>query len=311
MYNYIIIEIGKKLIKEVCLKGGEVVFEMTKGLKKLKFQELGLIKPNTLSGDYSRPLEKGYGKVMYMILVMNGANKTKYIKPEELTIKISNFKPIEFKHLLYKYKLNKEGLTDKFQVYGMNNGTDISGEEENVEFCLSDGTLIMEKSFDLDIKSGEVRKLSEINLNALINSVKKTKDKLLEIFVDDNKAMVLELKNNRFIDDDLLQPPPCSVMEPDNSICIAELVVNENKEVSLTHSIKITEEYTILKVNFFPAVSSSFEFSIMYKGMEIAKQEVSVAVPFFDIDDIHSKNFESGQQKKIYKMSKYSEIKNR
>lgn len=311
MYNYIIIEIGKGLIKEACIKGGEVILETIKGLKKLKTQELGLIKPNTLSGDYNRPLEMGYGKVMYMILVENGANKTKYINSGDLTIKISNFKPIEFKHLLYKYKLNKEGLTDKFQVFGMNNGTDISGEEKNVEFCLSDGTLIMEKSFELDIKSGVVRKLSEINLNALINSVKKTKDKLLEIFVDDNKAMVLELKNNRFIDDDLLQPPPCSVMEPDNSICIADFVVNENKEVSLTKPIKITEEYTILKVNFFPEVSSSFEFSIMYKNKEIVKQEVSVAVPFFDIDDIHLKNFENGQQKYRYKMSKYSERKNK
>ena len=219
---------------------------------------------------------------------------------------------IEFQHLLYAYKFETLQLCDYFILYGMNNGTDIRNKEVTVTFKLSDGTLIMDEIIRVSLDAGRTKELDKICLNSngkLVDNVKKSIDKSLEIYVDGYRVMVLELINDRF-KKGIMQPEPCPPVEPDISVCIADYVVKHDEETTLKNYIEIKDPYTILKINFFPEYSSSFEFSITYKGKEIGKEEVKVMVPFFDIEDRYTKYFDFNQVYKKYNMSKYFETRN-
>ncbi len=284
-------------------------FKKMEELKKFGIKDFGLKKPCTLGGNYTEDRSRGYGKVSYLMLVENNSSISKYIESGDIRIKISNFKPIEFKHLLYDYKFKSGVLTDNFQVYGLNNGTNIVGDNVEVAFRLSDDTLIMKKNIRIDLKAGEIKELAKFYVNnevKLIDSVKKTENKLLYVFVDGYPAMVLKLNDNRF-NETPESPPVLGLIERDISICIADFEVLGNQEETIKNPVEIKDRFTVLKINFFPKISSSFEFSITYKDEEVAKEEASVLVPFFEIDDINTRRFEYPHQYEKYDMTKYHE----
>lgn len=305
-------KIAGEMIRYISTKLMDIGYKKFQDLRGVGFENIGLKIPHSLYGDNYRFPDQGYGRVIYTMLVEGVPNTSKIIKSGDLKIKISNFKLIEFQHLLYAYKFETLQLGDYFILYGMNNGTDIRNKEVTVTFKLSDGTLIMNEIIRVSLGAGRTKELVKICLNSnrkLVDNVKKSIDKSLEIYVDGDMVMVLELNNDRF-KQGIIQPAPCPPVEPDISVCVADYVVKHDEETTLKNHIEINERYTILKINFFPEYSSSFEFSIIYKGKEIGKEKVKVMVPFFDIEDMYTKYFDFNKAYNKYNMSKYFETRN-